>query len=1012
MITLVTFHAKAAVPEGKSLAIIGDSMALGNNDPQKAYELQPIGTNNIWVSKTPAPLPLRIPVNYKYIVLNGNSYDSETETTCIVAKKETYTVIPNGYEMLVEDDEGEFRNLSTHSTNKSKSDTTISHLEQKRREILDSLNNEKMSHDSTVYFISSRLPVQLIKVLPEGKMVLRERNTPLTTCLWQLRKKLSFPMKYIGFTEVEESHDPNGNLSKLTPFSEGNCIPLEIPEETLSKSDTFNKNFMWTLFYNIGVWDINVQNPFDWELWQAYLEVNKIYARMLVRKLVTGDMIWVHDYKLLMVPHFVTRLRCRANIGIFVHAIFPTFELFKCLAVREELLRSMLCADIIGFHYFESAKHFLTSCRHLLGLDYQFSLYGLATIDYAGRQVIVHMSHPCINSESVLEILRSIDQPNAAVPGCDGENSISELKNYEAKKAKFIHTFCEQFLKDYPQITAESKCLTESFIISSVDREIKLSGILLKMKAFRQFLHNYEYARGKVLLIQHVCFHDTLFGGNVVMLENIQQLATKINNEFQTKESPFHVIVKVGHLSYEDKYSLFKVSDCLMDTCIRGGINLSAFEYIVCRRGKSASAIISEFTGFSHSLETIVRINPWHMEDITRAIDMVMTMPKHTSLSKCDRDFVYINKHDAKSWAESFVREMHWARKKSNHLYLTYGFGKSYKMYTMPSKMIEIHDVMEYYKLSERRLIIVPLETWEDLESKESVVSILGSVAQNTSTQVILLANNYDITIDKDVKGDNPIAVLTNETLLGVISNDGLYYKLPILTGKRWASLIDDVTSDWKGPTFQVMNKYVSRTPGSYIEEKESSLTFHYEKADPDFGIIQAKELAVLLSDLLENLPVQVNRNKGHIQVRLGGVDKGAAVIKIINHYSELFGPFDYILAFGNDAGDETVFDALFKWDSIRHSDGGNDISRSGESHGNNLICQDFELGKNYDSDIGFDRGTHNTTYKNVDFGYTRIVTCKIGKSPSKAKYYIYSEADVVTLLASIADFDGGDFEL
>lgn len=441
------------------------------------------------------------------------------------------------------------------------------------------LSEPEYNSDDMVYFVSSRLPVQIFR-RKDGSFGLRDSNTPLTTMLWELRKRFRNKMKFVGACSInfETESDLNASGHKtdtprdtvdVTPNSTASdpvnqvnknehqenavntvndnslesqlcnivhrldstqtrskssdsefsipldeqftefeqteitelllkhdCIPVFIPQNEMNKSIKFCKKYMWNLFYNIGLWDITKQNEFDWDLWQSYCKVNKLYASTVSQYLGRSDFVWVHDYKLLMVPQFLSRKCKTANIGVFMHALFPSYTLFACLAVREEILRSMLCADLIGFHFFEFARHFLTSCKRVLGLEYNFSTGGTIGIEYNGRQVMIRMSHANVQAD----LLRQRIGPETNVP---------EL--------------AKQLKEKWPN----------RFIVSSVDRDVRLSGLLLKFKAFRKFLQNYPYARNKILLVQYICSLDTLWQTYSESQVKLSHLAQEINDEFQ-----------------------------------------------------------------------------------------------------------------------------------------------------------------------------------------------------------------------------------------------------------------------------------------------------------------------------------------------------------------------------------------------------------------------------------------------------------------------------------------------
>ncbi len=145
------------------------------------------------------------------------------------------------------------------------------------------------------------------------------------------------------------------------------------------------------------------------ELWAAYTAVNRYFTDVIIQCFNEGDLIWIHGFHLMILPSFLTRRIAMAKIGIFLHTPFPSSEIFRTLWCREDLLRGMLNADQVGFHLFEYARHFLTCCRRLLGLNYGMfpdssGGHNLA-IDTNGRHVSVTSIHAGVEPPVLHQVL-------------------------------------------------------------------------------------------------------------------------------------------------------------------------------------------------------------------------------------------------------------------------------------------------------------------------------------------------------------------------------------------------------------------------------------------------------------------------------------------------------------------------------------------------------------------------------------------------------------------------------
>ena len=138
---------------------------------------------------------------------------------------------------------------------------------------------------------------------------------------------------------------------------------------------------------------------FDPDAWHAYLSANKSFADVIMEVISpeNEDLVWINDYHLMALPSLMRKRLYTLRCGFFLHCPFPSSEVFRALPQREELLRSLLSADLIGFHTFDYARHFLSCCSRLLGLEYQTS-QGTIAVQYYGRKVSVRISPttPCL----------------------------------------------------------------------------------------------------------------------------------------------------------------------------------------------------------------------------------------------------------------------------------------------------------------------------------------------------------------------------------------------------------------------------------------------------------------------------------------------------------------------------------------------------------------------------------------------------------------------------------------
>ena len=114
------------------------------------------------------------------------------------------------------------------------------------------------------------------------------------------------------------------------------------------------------------------------------------------------DVVWIHDYHLVVLPTLLRKRFHALRIGYFLHCPFPSSEVFRALPCRDELLRSMLNADVIGFHTYDYARHFLSCISRALGVEHE-SKRGTIGVEYYGRRVTIRISPTGVNCSRLLQ---------------------------------------------------------------------------------------------------------------------------------------------------------------------------------------------------------------------------------------------------------------------------------------------------------------------------------------------------------------------------------------------------------------------------------------------------------------------------------------------------------------------------------------------------------------------------------------------------------------------------------
>ncbi|KAL1847613.1 Trehalose-6-P synthase/phosphatase complex synthase subunit [Paecilomyces lecythidis] len=464
---------------------------------------------------------------------------------------------------------------------------------------------------SRLLLVSNRLPIT-IRRSEGGKYDFSMSSGGLVTGLSGLSKTTTF--QWYGWPGMEVPEDEIKTVKDRLK-EEYNATPVFINDKLADRHyNGFSNSILWPLLhYHPG------EIVFDENAWEAYREANLIFAKTIAKEAEDGDLIWVHDYHLMLLPEMLREElnalgKKNIRMGFFLHTPFPSSEIYRILPVRSELLRGVLHCDLIGFHTFDYARHFLSSCSHILGL-----VTTPSSVKFQGKTVSVGAFPIGIDPEKFAEGLKS---PKV-------QSRIASLEN------KF------QGMK----------------LMVSVDRLDYIKGIPQKMHALEVFLSNHPEWVGKVVLVQVAVPSRQDVEEYQNLRAVVNELVGRINGKFGTVDyMPIHFMHK--SVSFDELLSLYAVSDACVVSSTRDGMNLVSFEYIASQKKRKGVLILSEFAGAAQSLNGALVVNPWNTEELAKAYQEAMSMDDDQRAQKFDKLDKYINKYTSAFWGKSFVTEL------------------------------------------------------------------------------------------------------------------------------------------------------------------------------------------------------------------------------------------------------------------------------------------------------------------------------------------------------------------
>ncbi|KAA0052605.1 putative alpha,alpha-trehalose-phosphate synthase [Cucumis melo var. makuwa] len=749
--------------------------------------------------------------------------------------------------------------------------------------------------------------------------------------LWQLKDGLPEDMEvlYVGSLRVDVDSSEQEDVSQLL-LERFKCVPAFLPHDILSKFyHGFCKQQLWPLFHYMLPFSATHGGRFDRSLWEAYVAANKIFSQRVIEVInPDDDFVWIHDYHLMVLPSFLRRRFTRLRMGFFLHSPFPSSEIYRTLPVREEILKALLNADLIGFHTFDYARHFLSCCSRMLGLEYQ-SKRGYIGLEYFGRTVGIKIMPVGIHMGQMESVLRLADK----------DWRVQELKRqFEGK-----------------------------VVLLGVDDMDIFKGVNLKLLAMEQMLRQHPKWQGRAVFIQ-IANPARGRGKDLEEIQDeIQECCQRINENFgQPNYEPIVFIDRP--VSLAERAAYYTIAECVVVTAVRDGMNLTPYEYVVCRQGTSGSEystetngpqksmlVISEFMGCSPSLSGAIRVNPWNIEATAEALNEAISMAEAEKQLRHEKHYKYVSTHDVAYWSRSFFQDME--RTCKDHFRrrcwgIGLGFGFRVVALDPNFRKLSIDAIVAAYSRSKRRAILLDYDgtvmpqTSIDKTPSRQVISIIDSLCDDVRNTVFVVSGrgreslgNWFSSCDK----------------LGIAAEHGYFMRWS--ADKDWENCGQGSDFGWIQIAEPVMKLYTEATDGSSIETKESALVWHHQDADPDFGCSQAKELLDHLESVLANEPVAVKSGQFIVEVKPQGVSKGLVAEKIFTSMAEAGRRADFVLCIGDDRSDEDMFEII-----------GNAVS-SGSLSSNTLVF-----------------------------------ACTVGQKPSKAKYYLDDTTEVINMLEALAE--------
>jgi trehalose 6-phosphate synthase/phosphatase len=662
-----------------------------------------------------------------------------------------------------------------------------------------------MDTSKRIIIVSNRLPIKITG--KQDDISYHNSEGGLATGLGSIYKQNN--NLWIGWPGALVDEDEQAKvISDLEPK---NLYPIFLNQQEINDFyEGFSNETLWPLFHYFHTYA-----TYEPSQWDAYLAVNKKFARAILEKATKDDIIWIHDYQLMLVPEMVRKELPDISIGFFQHVPFPSFEVFRMLPWRKELLCGLLGADVIGFHTYDDVRHFLSSSSRLLNLN------------GVGNELIVKNRTVTIDAFPI-----SID-----------------YKKYRLLAEDSVTRRNERKLK---------QLINHSKLIISIDRLDYSKGIIQRLQAYQLLLERNPDLRGKITMIQLVVPSRDTVQKYKELKEEMNKMVSEINGRFSTFGwQPIHHFYRSFPLHLLS--ALYKAADVALVTPMRDGMNLVSKEYIASKLDQKGVLVLSEMAGAARELSDAVMVNPNDIWDFAEKIRQALDMPEDEQKRRMIAMQQTVSKFDIYNWVENIMEKLDEVKLQQHAL-------RSRNLSTSLQQKIGIR-----YYYGTKRLIfldydgtLVPFHKQVNAAvPDEELLNLLYTLTDDPHNKIVITSGRDYHTLDAWL-GHIPV---------DLIAEHGAWYKDH---GKPWRSR-RDLNNEWRAEIYHVMDIYSRRTPGAFIEEKSYSLAWHYRRVEDGLGNLRAQELMADIKHFVSDSGLQMLQGDKVIEIKSIAVNKGKA---------------------------------------------------------------------------------------------------------------------------------------
>lgn len=665
-------------------------------------------------------------------------------------------------------------------------------------------NNWQYMHPFVI--VSNRLPVNVSRS-PDGKLEFSVSSGGLATAMSSLDVENQIWIGWPGIASDELTSSEKAQIAR--ELKKHNCYPVHLSEQEVRDFyEGYANDTLWPLFHYFQAYA-----QFHSKYWSAYKTVNTKFLRAVKKCAALNASVWIQDYQLMLLPAQVREVLPETRIGFFLHIPFPSYEIFRALPERNEIIKGLLGADLIGFHIYDYARHFISSCSRLIGTRSENG-----TIEYDGREIQVDVFPIGIDWDKYQQMLTE------------------------------------------PEVVNEVERLSERYagqkIVLSMDRLDYSKGILKRLEGYEKLLAERPAYRGKVTMIAIAVPSRTDVETYKKLRDEIEVTVSRINGTYSNSHwAP--IVYQFKNLPFAEIVALMAKSDVALVTPLRDGMNLVAKEYVATKKDGRGVLVLSEMAGAVDELTDAVTVNPNDVVDVADSLHQALTMPRAEQRQRLEAMQQRISEYTVQKWGKDFIDQLckvSEARYEMSKKYLTSD---------------RVATLLTDYAAADHRLLMfdydgtlrsyVRTPSARAAAPSASLRKSLATIAGHRSTTLCIVSGRSRQTLESWFGMHHDIVL---------VAEHGAWIK----EGGVWRQMAESYD---KTEVLSLMRTYASRTAGARVEDKDFAAVWHYRNVTPELAYVRRQSLMRELTSLINETELAVYRGNKIVEVKPRAVHKG-----------------------------------------------------------------------------------------------------------------------------------------